>query len=764
MKKNLATALVALLCSLFIGAQPLVRNPRPRVNHHTHRLPGVNERRLARLEKMREANLALRLRQGPWRAKTQPETKKGLVLLVEFSDEKLKTNAATQWNNRFNQQGFSQYNHVGSVRDYFIEQSYGLLTIDFDVIGPLTLSKTRYYYGSSPNSTLEDRAPEMVIDALKLANSKVNFADYDWDGDGEVDQVYVIYAGTTEYGVQGYIWPHEWSLGSAKYYGCGSGAQWMDNVYINTYAVSNELAGTNTLQGIGTACHEFSHCLGYPDFYDTTYSGGTAAQYWDVLDAGSYNGPNGIGEVPCPYTAYERWVAGWIDLLPLTEPTKVTDMPAINTEGVAYIIKNTGNSNEYYILENRQNVGFGTGNGGHGLMVWHIDYSESAWGSNSVNSEKTHQRMFFLPADGKVGDLVGSSYEGYYYNVTAADEAGDPYPGTKKVKSVQQLTWYTKEKNGTKNHQNLIHDIAETSDGKITFIYGNYVDLLAPEVASATNLSADGFTANWQRVNGATSYTLQVEALTGGTAPAAILTEDFSGCQGASANSLITNSVIDQYTQKQGWSVSNLYGTGEAAVRVGSATLSTSYITTPALANREGTLQVEFDAAYYSTEGSSAVVSVLNENQTVIATKTIALTSSRATYQCTFENIPSGCKVKFSVTAAKKRFYLYNVNILDMSGSGSKVITIDGITATSYTVVPIEAEQYFYRVQAVSSEGRSAWSEWMGVDLTDAIENVPASFSFDETGDELYDLSGRRLQRIPEHGFYIRNGKTYMAR
>ena len=157
-----------------MGAQPLVRTNLPRRDHHTHRLSGVNERRLARLEKMREANISRRHQTGPLRAKTQPETRRGLVLLVEFSDVKMSDDAATQWNNRFNQQGYLLDSHVGSVRDYFVEQSYGLLTIDFDIIGPLTVSKTHDYYGTAPNSRLSDRAAEMVIEALKLANSQVN--------------------------------------------------------------------------------------------------------------------------------------------------------------------------------------------------------------------------------------------------------------------------------------------------------------------------------------------------------------------------------------------------------------------------------------------------------------------------------------------------------------------------------------------------------------------------------------------------------------
>ena len=759
MKRLLTTFIAALFCCFVAGAQPLLRKAPTRHVHHTQRLPGVNERRLARLEKMREANIARRHQAGPMRVKTQPEIQRGLVLLVEFSDVKLKSNASTTWNNRFNQQGYSLNSHVGSVRDYFIEQSYGLLTIDFDVIGPLTLTNTRSYYGTAPNSQLSDRAPEMVIEALKLANPQVNFADYDWDGDGEVDQIYVIYAGQTKAQTQGYVWPHEWSLAAAKTYGCGNGRQRMDNVYLDTYAVSNEMASSTLVEGIGTACHEFSHCLGYPDFYDTDYSGGTAGQNWDLLDAGSYNGPQRIGEVPSPYTAYERWVAGWIDLVPLTEPCKVTDMPAINEEGVAYIIKNTGNSNEYYILENRQQITFGTGNLGHGLMVWHIDYNRTAWDNNSVNTDKSHQRMTFLPADGKVGDLVGSNYEGYYYNVTSADEAGDPYPGRTKVTSVQQLTWFISERGGTKKHKNLIHGITETTDGKISFIYGDLPTLQAPELASPTNITEDGFTANWLAVDGATSYTLQIEAMTGEAGLATVLAESFSGFEAASANSIISNSVVDKYTQTTGWSVSNLYGTKEASARVGNAS-AVGYIMTPALNSRTETLVVEFDAAYYNTDGSSVVVSVLNAGTTV-ASETVPLTASRATYTCNFENIPSGCNVKFASTARSKRFYLYNVNIMDMSGAGSNVTTITGITSTSYDIMPIEAEQYYYRVKAVSDTESSEWSDWMSVDVADPVRAVPENEASDGA---VYDLAGRRLLHVPQHGLYIRNGKTYMAR
>ena len=768
MTKKLTVLFFVLLGCLFADAQSLTRDYHHRRNHHTHRLPGVNERRLARLEAMREENVALRHRKGPWRAQTVPQTKRGLVLLVQFSDVKLKNGAATLWDNRFNQQGFSQYNHVGSVRDYFIEQSYGLLTIDFDIVGPLTLSNTHHYYGSAPNSDLEDRAGEMVIEALKLADQQVNYADYDWNGNGFVDQVYVIYAGMTSDTEAGYIWPHEWNLTDSKYYGSGSGKQLLDGVYIDTYAVSNELVSETELEGIGTACHEFSHCLGYPDFYDTDYTGGTAGQFWDLLDGGSYNGPDKIGEVPCPYTAYERWTAGWIDLIPLTEPCRVKEMPAINDEGVAYIVKNTGNNNEYYILENRQQTTFGTGNGGHGLMVWHIDYNRSAWDSNSVNSDKNHQRMTFLPADGQVGELQ-RAYYGYYYNVTSEDEAGDPYPGSQNISSVQPLTWFISERNGTKTHANLIHNISESADGKISFTYGDYKPLDVPELALPTDITGLTFTANWLPVEGATSYTLQVEEMTGEEVSATILEEDFSGFKNAGTDASVSNSVVSRFTQTAGWKVSNVYGTGSDAVRVGTASIS-GYILTPALSCKEGTLAVEFDAAYYNTDGSSIVVTVLNSAQTVVATQTVSLTDNRATYRCTFEDVPSGCTVKFASTAAKKRLYLYNVKIMDMSGTGSIVTTYTGLTTTSHVVESTSAELYYYRVQAVCEDGTSEWSDWIDVDIASAICDLPKNDLSEgnaanaaSSANGCYDISGRRLQRLPRQGLYIRNGKVHVA-
>lgn len=762
MHRHILLFILALAGFASLSARLQTAPVRIRPNHHTHRLPGVNEHRLERLEKMRRQNVARRNLKGPYRASAMSGKKKGLVLLVQFSDYPMQSGAKAAWETRFNLKGFGLDHHVGSVRDYFIEQSYGMLTIDFDIVGPLTLSRNHDYYGTAPNSNLDDRAAEMVIEALRLADGEVNYADYDWDGDGEVEQVYAIYAGPTDSDKvgKGYIWPHEWDFYSSQYFGVGAGPQQLDGVLLNTYAVSNEMVNSTTTEGIGTACHEFSHCLGYPDFYDTGYAGGTACQEWDLLDAGSYNGPYSHGEVPSPFTAYERWVAGWMDLTPLTEPVKVSGMPAINEEGVAYVIRNSGNVNEYYILENRQCVTFGTYNYGHGLMVWHVDYSLTAWQQNTVNALKDHQRMTYLPADGKVGTL--STVNGYTsYYTTPADLRGDPYPGSKNVTAVAPLVWYTAERGGDKTHQHLIHGIKESADGKMSFIYGDYAALPAPEPLAATDVFREQFTANWLPVEGAESYNLNLTALTGTALPVTVLEEDFSGFAQAGKDSSVGGSVVNAYTAQPGWTVSGCYGTAASSVRLGSAKQVGS-ITTPALANKAGTLQVDFEAAYYGNDGSSVIVSILDGSERVLQT-TMALTATATPCTCTFSGVPEGCKVQFATVAKSERLYLYNVKITDVTDAGTVVTVHEGLTGTSFTVSPAIALQYVYSVQAVGEDGKSEWSPWVDVDLSTAtgIDRLPVQEKRDA---EVYDLCGRRLQAVPARGLYLQGGKVRLAR
>ena len=63
----------------------------------------------------------------------------------------------------------------------------------FDIYGPYTLSKNMAYYGANQGKTEDVNFESIISDACTLADTDVNFANYDADGDGYVDLVYISY-------------------------------------------------------------------------------------------------------------------------------------------------------------------------------------------------------------------------------------------------------------------------------------------------------------------------------------------------------------------------------------------------------------------------------------------------------------------------------------------------------------------------------------------------------------------------------------------
>ncbi len=308
-----------------------------------------------------------------------------LVILVNFQDTKFKTSKygpASQLFNRIaNETNYSENGFCGSIADYFKAQSGGQFILDFDVAGPVTLSHGYAYYGANDAYGNDMRPMEMVKEACQAVDDAVDFTRYDWDGDGEVEEVFVVYAGKGEHDTEdnaNLIWPHMDNLAS---YG---EKLTLDGVDVATYACASELNADNTLSGIGTFCHEFSHCMGFPDMYDTAGEGGNYGMgSWDLMDYGSYNGD---GYVPAGYSGYEKMVCGWTVPIELEDGVEIEDMSPLSSMGQTYIVYNKGNANEYYILENRQKQGFDKCLPGSGLLIEHIDYDKDIWDWNVVNT------------------------------------------------------------------------------------------------------------------------------------------------------------------------------------------------------------------------------------------------------------------------------------------------------------------------------------------------------------------------------------------
>ena len=391
---------------------------------------------------------------------TMTGSRRGLVILVQFPDVPFHfTNSTFQ--DLFNEEGYLDEINMGSVHDYFLAQSYGQFDFSFDVIGPITMPDSLYHYGAN-NQNGDDQHPAvMVAEAVQMIDDIVDFSQYDWDGNGEVEQIFFIHSGYDEAQSRraNDIWSHAWTLTEAIEEDDGDGPVMLDGVIIDNYATSAELRGRNgySLTGIGTACHEFSHCFGLPDFYDTEGSN-FGMDTWSLMDYGEYNGNGGT---PSGFTSYERMFCGWLSPYELTEPVAVQNMQALTSKPTAYILRNSGKADEYYLLENRQKVSWDKYIGGHGLLVLHVDYDETAWQENTVNTIRSHQRMTIIPADNIL------------YSGTLA---GDPFPGTSgktelSDTSTPAANLFNENAEGDRLMHHSITEISESSDGLISFIF-----------------------------------------------------------------------------------------------------------------------------------------------------------------------------------------------------------------------------------------------------------------------------------------------------
>ena len=382
--------------------------------------------------------------------------KKGLIILTQFSNKEFKSiHDKTFFENVANTRGFTNsMGFKGSVKDYFIDQSEGQFELDFDVVGPITLEHGYEYYGKNVNKD-DIRPGEMIREACIAVKDSVDFKNYDWYGDGEVDQVFVLYAGKGESdgGESNTIWPHMWNLLETT----GKTLE-LDDVTINIYACSSELSSNGNSSGIGAFCHEFSHCMGFPDLYDTSDDGyNFGMQDWSLMDYGCYNGNSFI---PSGYTSYERMFCGWKIPIELDNDVSITNMRAISDGGNSYIIYNKKNNDEYYLLENRQLVGWDEALPGHGLLILHVDYDEEVWYNNEVNNTASRQRCTIFHADNKAG-------------VSNSDLKGDPYPYLNNDSLTRQskpaATLYRTNIDGTKYMDMGIRHISESDDGLISF-------------------------------------------------------------------------------------------------------------------------------------------------------------------------------------------------------------------------------------------------------------------------------------------------------
>lgn len=371
------------------------------------------------------------------------------VIMVQFTDTKFQESTTIEKLTRFfNEEGYHEDNNLehGSVKDYFVSQSRGLFNPTFDVVALVTLNHGYAYYGQHYGTSSDRRAFDMVKDAVAAAKEQgVDFEQYVSDKTDNVPNVTIYYAGPGEAtgGDDNTIWPHEMDLFNYTYYSTLGNTS---SVKFGSYYVGNEIYGTEsstTLMGMGVFCHEFSHAMGLPDFYDPTYSYTDDSPFgnWSVMDTGPYVND---AYAPVGYTAYERSFMGWLEIPELNDSANVTLSDPNNNEAqMAVLLRNPDNANEYFIFENRQPGNWYNSSDGSGVLVTRISYNSSAWSRNTVNTSQDYKRAMIVTASGRAissrstqsSDLFGN---GVNNKLTHALYSGSTLEGYELYKILKQ--------------------------------------------------------------------------------------------------------------------------------------------------------------------------------------------------------------------------------------------------------------------------------------------------------------------------------------
>ncbi|MBP3203145.1 MAG: M6 family metalloprotease domain-containing protein [Bacteroidales bacterium] len=342
--------------------------------------------------------------------------RKVLCLIANFSDSTFVIdNPRERFSNMLNQEGYAYNGAIGSVRDYYVDNSNNRYRPQFDVYGPVTLSHSSRYYDDSG-------VRNAILEAYGLLADEIPIDDYDTDGDGSVDMVLFYYPGHNEAEGAGSesIWPHQ----SSGYFGM------MGGKVFNRYFCTSELRGSRGTEmcAIGTTCHEFAHSLGLPDFYDTDYANygenSFTTGYFDLMSSGNYNDS---GRRPPYLNAVERNMLGWMPLSRSVGSGAYALNPVHSDE--AYVLSSAVEG-EYFVLECRDNYKWDSSLYETGLLVYHIDKSErvvrgsttaaTLWKGNAINAYGGHPCFYLLPSS------PGSSYV---------------FPGSEGISSLMPEDW-----------------------------------------------------------------------------------------------------------------------------------------------------------------------------------------------------------------------------------------------------------------------------------------------------------------------------------
>jgi len=435
---------------------------------------------------------------------------RGLIILINYTDRKFDDYVPSNYTpidfydamiNGHDYKGFTlpagtKIECMGSVRDYYYDNSFQQFDPHFDILGPVDVPY-------SCTDAHQFNCDSIFYAALEALDADVDFSQYDTDEDGTADMVFFLVAGHgSDYSANNrdYLWPHMKDFTNSPV---------LDGVNFRLYACSTNMIGEeneyyivyNNIAGIGTICHEFSHCLGLPDFYDTDNdgSGGVNHQYpltWSIMASGF---KNNNGRNPVGYSLFERYALGFAQPT-LIEGEGTITIPSLEKNNTGYRL-NTANPGEYFIIENRQRVKWDKNLAGPGMLVWRVDSTNAdVWENNLVNANPNHNYY----------ELLRAKFNGM------SDSYNDPFPGVAGVTSITNSTQPNMRTWDGKLSKYALVNIAE-ADSIITLdvVIDNSKSSIEtfekmPVASTLNDRGVAGVFANWDFYNCAVVDTAQV--------------------------------------------------------------------------------------------------------------------------------------------------------------------------------------------------------------------------------------------------------------
>lgn len=438
------------------------------------------------------------------------------VVLVEFADKAFSVRETAEevrayydlfCNGTRDGVLYTGHGSRGSIRDYFVDQSEGDFLPEFVPIGPVKLDSAYAYYGADRGTTHDVNLTAFRTETMRKAVGVVeDWSRFDNDGNGSVDMVFFVYAGLGQNngGDENTIWPQEstrsTTINGRVFATSACCCELMPAEYDNDGNVTATRG-----DGVGVFIHELSHALGLPDFYDTR-NVAFGMDIWSVMDYGEY-GNNGYN--PGNYTAYERDFMGWRPLITIDAPCTLR-IPCFAQGGSGYKVVNDANVNEYYILENRQQMGWDDyiGRCCTGLQVTHVDYLSGNWNGNTVNTDPNHQRMTIIAAN-KLYRGSNSAKTSAEYRATLA---GNLFPGASDIHELTDDTTPASVVFTGGYMGKPICEIREGDDGIVTLKFRPLGTLTQPANLRAEESGGSSFTATWDAVPEAECYNVQLWA------------------------------------------------------------------------------------------------------------------------------------------------------------------------------------------------------------------------------------------------------------